>query len=330
MTPLQLNDENFKEPVVPEKIETTTVAVDFNTLFWYVVTCCGGEIKENEELLKSNTMYQEYKTQRVQAAFRYSDKKVNGLVEPDTKPRIFINKRKLALKENIIPIKSYVAKEVSKLSEAEKNALSNAITKQLTDSYNKAKEFELYNYIIKEHKDLVSKDAATGSYTLNFINDPTKLMSAGLVLYDWGTATFKNGKAEKIALSSKLMPVYDMSTSDTTNKVSYRLQCKQLHATNNTLSNLAQEYPAAKHLYELGVKTEDIIRVYDDYTAAKSAAKKSKATSSNGKVKATSSDITAEAFSATFLNKVASGQNLISGIDSNKIFKNVTKISTQR
>lgn len=324
VTPIQLKSPEFVAPTQEEISASDPVVVVANTeqLFYYIACCCGGNINEGEAV-KSNAMYL-HSSAPVTAEYKISFKNsANGGSASDTtlKPFFHVAKRKLALKENVIPYRTFTNVPLANMSQADKTTLNNFISAR----FEKTGKGDNSGYatLIEKHQQLVAQDG--DKYRMTFLDNAELLSAAELKAADWGTATYQNNKEVKTMLSDYPMPVYTSSISEKTGLPTYKYQSANLGTEGHTLADLAAEYPAAARAIELGVTDAEIVKMITESKNAEAAAKKSTRKSSS--VKSESSLIPASDFGATFLFKLADNQDLGNGFDTTALTRSLNAIS---
>lgn len=311
--PVQLKNPDFMVPTQEEISSSDTIVVVANTeqLFYYIACCCGGTIDEGKAV-KSSEVYK-HTTEPVKAEYKITYKSTtNGAEAGKTsiKPYFHVSKRKLALKENVIPFRTFKNTPLANMSEADKRTLeelmSTKFKRYTTDSYS------AYETLDTVHKPLVTKE--NDDYKMNFLYNPDLFAAAGLKAIDWGTANYQKDAEVKIALSDYPMPVYSSApSSKDPNKTSYTYQSAVLGSEGNTLRDLANTYPAAARALELGVTDAEIADMVRESKAAESAAKRS--SKSSNKLVAEPATWEAAKFSAFFLDNLVKGQSSGDAID---------------
>ena len=324
VTPIQLKSPDFVAPTQEEISASDPIHVVANTeqLFYYIACCCGGNINEGEAV-KRNAMYL-HSSAPVTAEYKISFKNsANGGAASDTtlKPYFHVSKRKLALKENVIPYRIFSNVPLAQMSQEDKTTLNNFVSSRFEKTGTGSNSG--YATLIDEHQKLVQQDG--DKYRLTFLDNADLLAAANLKAADWGTATYQNNKEVKTILSDYPMPVYVQGVSEKTGLPTYKYKSAELGSEGHTLADIAGEYPAAARALELGVTDAEIIKMITESKAAESAAKRS--TRKSATVKAESSLIPASDFGATFLFKLAENQDLGNGFNVEGLTRSLNAIS---
>lgn len=271
-----LNQPDFQAPT-PEEVQNSSVVsipVSFDALFYYAFSCCGSEIKEDMELFKNNPYYQKHLVNgKIKATLRLTTNKKSGSAKfggNQTQPTLAFPVRGLAIKENVIPIKTFVSKTAAQLSLSEvdmiKTKLENALSKQ-----EKGKQVTRYDILNNSFKSKIAKNS-DGSYDLSFINDTAKLQQLDLVATDWGVKDYSGAKPQPVALSNYPMPVLTTATNKDGTKTRIVDVTHELGVDGYSLDDLAAEgYTAAAAAKANGVSEESILNIYKKYRDAKAA-----------------------------------------------------------
>lgn len=324
VTPLQLKSEDFTPPTQSEIQSADRINVVANTdqLFYYIACCCGGTINENSAV--AETAAYKHSQSPVLAEYKVGFKKAaNGAASGESilRPYFHVNRRKLAIRENVIPTKIFTTVPLAAMSQTDKNTLEEFISAKFEKTGTGSNS--AYATLQEKHKGLVNQEG--DKYKLTFLNNPEALATAELKAVDWGSSTYTNNKEVKTVLTDYPMPVYTVSISEKTGKPTYKYSNRVLGSEGVTLQDIAVDYPAARRAMELGISEDEIMKMVQESKSAESAARKSKR--APGKIKAESSIIPAADLVAPFLAKLTSGQDLGNGMNAQSLNRALNAIS---